>query len=57
MAPTLIALMEEGWVTHLATNGQVLSTIGVAFQGNRVKMFAKILNTGSLEYGMKLVSI
>ena len=34
MAPTLIALMEEGWVTHLATNGAgIIHDWEFAFQG------------------------
>ncbi len=34
MAPTLIALMEEGWVTHLSTNGAgIIHDWEFAFQG------------------------
>jgi hypothetical protein len=34
MAPTLIALMEEGWLTHLATNGAgIIHDWEFAFQG------------------------
>ncbi len=34
MSPTLIALMEEGWVTHLATNGAgIIHDWEFAFQG------------------------
>ena len=34
MAPTLIALMKEGWVTHLATNGAgIIHDWEIAFQG------------------------
>jgi len=34
MAPTLIALMEEGWVTHLATNGAgIIHDWEFAYQG------------------------
>lgn len=34
MAPTLIALMEEGWCTHLATNGAgIIHDWELAFQG------------------------
>jgi hypothetical protein len=34
MAPTLIALMKEGWVTHLATNGAgIIHNWEIAFQG------------------------
>lgn len=34
MAPTLIALMQEGWVTHLATNGAgIIHDWEFAFQG------------------------
>ena len=34
MAPTLIALMEEGWITHLATNGAgIIHDWEFAFQG------------------------
>lgn len=34
MAPTLMALMEEGWVTHLATNGAgIIHDWEFAFQG------------------------
>lgn len=35
MAPTLIALMEEGWLTHLATNGAgIIHDWEFAFQGS-----------------------
>ena len=34
MAPTLIALMKEGWITHLATNGAgIIHDWEFAFQG------------------------
>ena len=34
MSPTLIALMEEGWVTHLSTNGAgIIHDWEFAFQG------------------------
>ena len=34
MAPTLIALMEEGWVTHLSTNGAgIIHDWEFAYQG------------------------
>ena len=34
MAPTLIALMQEGWITHLATNGAaIIHDWEIAFQG------------------------
>src|SRR5512133_2851112 len=34
MAPTLMALMEEGWITHLATNGAgIIHDWEFAFQG------------------------
>ena len=34
MAPTLIAMMKEGWVTHLATNGAgIIHDWEIAFQG------------------------
>ena len=54
MAPTLISLMEEGWVTHLSTNGAgIIHDWEFAFQGKSSKMFVRMLKMASLESGMK----
>ena len=47
MAPTLIALMKEGWVTHLATNGAgIIHDWEFAFQGKSSEDVRENVNLG-----------
>jgi hypothetical protein len=47
MAPTLIALMKEGWVTHLATNGAgIIHDWEIAFQGKTSEDVRKNVERG-----------
>jgi hypothetical protein len=47
MAPTLIALMEEGWVTHLSTNGAgIIHDWEFAFQGKSSEDVSKNVEHG-----------
>jgi hypothetical protein len=47
MAPTLIALMEEGWLTHLATNGAgIIHDWEFAFQGESSEDVRENVNKG-----------
>jgi hypothetical protein len=47
MAPTLIALMEEGWLTHLATNGAaIIHDWEFAFQGKSSEDVRKNVDLG-----------
>lgn len=47
MAPTLIALMKEGWVTHLATNGAgIIHDWEFAYQGKSSEDVRENLNLG-----------
>lgn len=47
MAPTLIALMEEGWLTHLATNGAgIIHDWEFAFQGKSSEDVRENVRTG-----------
>ncbi len=47
MAPTLIALMKEGWITHLATNGAgIIHDWEFAFQGKSSEDVRENVNLG-----------
>lgn len=47
MSPTLIALLEEGWVTHLATNGAgIIHDWEFAFQGKSSEDVRENVNLG-----------
>jgi hypothetical protein len=47
MSPTLIALMEEGWLTHLATNGAgIIHDWEFAFQGKSSEDVRENVNKG-----------
>jgi hypothetical protein len=47
MSPTLIALMEEGWVTHLSTNGAgIIHDWEFAFQGKSSEDVRENVNLG-----------
>lgn len=47
MSPTLIALMEEGWLTHLATNGAgIIHDWEFAFQGESSEDVRENVNKG-----------
>ena len=57
MSPALIALISEGWITHLATNGAgIIHDWELAYQGKTSEdVREKMLKTDNSEYGMKQV--
>ena len=58
MAPTLIKLMEEGWLTHLATNGAgIIHDWEFAFQGLSSEDVKANVEKVNLEFGKKPVNI